>query len=145
VCLTLFDAWNYWSSHYRVWNLNYPILWQLVDPLLSLLCCGLFNSHGLETLQFLKWGLLQVIPYIREPCILCVTLPGVSPVMLKMVLNVESAIPNLVASATHFLYYHSLRLECQFSVRRDFPLVKFTHQTNQNQEFSKSVWWFNSR
>jgi len=63
-----------------------------------------------------------------------------------MVLNVDSAIPNLVASATHFSYYHSLRLECPFSVRReDVPLVQFTHQTNQNQEISKTVWWFNSR
>jgi len=62
-----------------------------------------------------------------------------------MVLNVDSAIPNLVASATHFLYYHSLRLECPFSVRRDFPVVQFTQQTNQNREFSKTVWWFNLR
>jgi hypothetical protein len=70
----------------------------------------------------------------------------VSPVFLTMVLNVDSAIPNLVASATLVLYYHSLGLECPLSGRReDFPLVQFTHQTNQNQEFSKTVWWFNSR
>jgi len=69
--------------------------------------CGLFKSHGLETLQFLKWEPLQVIPCIREPCIWCITLPGVFPVFLTMVSNVDSAIPNLVASATHFLYYHS--------------------------------------
>lgn len=108
-------------------------------------CCGLFKSHGVETLQSVKWGLLQIIPCIREPCILCITLPGVFPGFLTMVLNVDSAIPNLVASATHFLYYRPLRLECPFSVRReDFTLVQFTHQINQNQEFSKTVWWFNS-
>jgi hypothetical protein len=61
---------------------------------------------------------------------------------LTMVLNVDSAIPNLVASVTHSLYYHSRRLECPFSVRReDFSLVQFTHQTNQNQEFSRTVWY----
>jgi hypothetical protein len=65
---------------------------------------------------------------------------------LTVVLNVDTAVPLVRASARHFLYYHSLRLECLFPVRtEDFTLVQFAHQTNQNQEFSKTVWWFNSQ
>ena len=95
--------------------------------------CSLFKPYSQHSLQVLKWWLFQALPLTKQSATLWMT-HSVSVLFITKVFNVDSAIPNVAASATCFLTgiscgqnVHCSSVQNSFLFSGSLIVIKKTH------------------